>query len=75
MLLVDLDLGECTPPPDNPKDDAFTLPYASKLLSALEVSLHGAGWSFHPILARGWGARVHNLSSKDLSCWHPLAVT
>ncbi len=37
VLIVDLDLGECSPPPDNPKDDAFLLPYASKLLSALEA--------------------------------------
>lgn len=37
VLLVDLDLGECTPPPDSSTDDAFLLPYAPKLLSALEV--------------------------------------
>ncbi|GAB4816726.1 hypothetical protein N2152v2_003772 [Parachlorella kessleri] len=41
VLLVDLDLGECTPPPDNPNDDAFSLPYASKLLSALETCKDG----------------------------------
>ena len=37
VLLVDLDLGECSPPPDSSTDDAFLLPYAPKLLSALEV--------------------------------------
>lgn len=37
VLLVDLDLGECTPPPDAPGDDAFLLPYAPKLLAVLEV--------------------------------------
>lgn len=41
ILLVDLDLGECNPPPDSPKDDAFLLPFASKLLSALETCKDG----------------------------------
>lgn len=44
VLLVDLDLGECMPPPDSARDDAFLLPYAPKLLSALEVGFRRLGW-------------------------------
>lgn len=39
VVLIDLELGTCEPPPGSPRDDARLLPWSDRLHAALQVCL------------------------------------